>query len=89
MTKLALGQKVRFNKKCVLAPTVPKNSGGYSFAVLIHKDGDAYTGAGMIEKGTETFVVDYASHGTATSDVPVVRVLGKLARCHQSHLDPI
>ena len=89
MTKLALGQKVRFNKKCVLAPTVPKNSGGYSYAVLIAKDDDKYTGAGIIEKGTEAFVVDYASHGTSTADVPVVRVLGKLARCHQAHLDPI
>jgi hypothetical protein len=88
-TKLALGQKVRFNKRCVLAPTVPKNSGGYSFAVLIAKEGDAYTGAGVIEKGTETVVVDYASHGTATADVPVVNVAGRLARCHQAHLDPI
>lgn len=88
MAKFALGQKVRFNKKCVLAPTVPKNSSGYKYAVLVTKDGDAYTGAGIIEKGTEAAVVDYASHGTSTSDVPIVRVQGKLARCHQFHLDP-
>jgi hypothetical protein len=89
MPKFAPGQKVRFNKRAVLAPTVPKNSSGYHFAVLIPKDGDAYTGAGVINKGTEAIVVDYASHGTATADVPIISVLGKLARCHQIHLDPV
>lgn len=87
IVKFAPGQKVRFNKKCVLSPRVPKNSNGYSFAVLVHKDGDEYTGAGIIEKGTEAEVVDYASHGTVTVDVPIVLVRGKLARCHHLHLD--
>lgn len=87
MPKLALGQKVRFNKRCVLSPRVPKNSNGYTHAVLVPKADDAYVGAGVVEKGTEAVVVDYASHGTVTSDVPVVRVRGVLARCHQVHLE--
>jgi hypothetical protein len=87
MTKLAVGQKVRFNKRGVLSPTVPKNSKGYKYAVLIPLAGDEYEGDGVIEKGTEAVVVDYATHGTATADMPIVRVLGKNARVHAAHLD--
>lgn len=85
--KFAPGQKVRFNRRCVLSPRVPKNSQGYTHAVLIHEEGEEYTGSGVIEKGTEAVVVDYASHGTQTSDTPIIRVLGVNARCHQKHLD--
>jgi hypothetical protein len=88
-TKLALGQKVRFNKRCVLSPRVPRNSKGYSHAVLVPKEGDKYIGDGVVEKGTEAVVVDYASHGTATADVPIVSVLGKRARVHPAHLDAV
>jgi hypothetical protein len=87
ITKLAPGQKVRFNKRVVLSPSVPKNSKGYSHAVLVVQGDDEYKGAGVVEKGTEAVVVDYASHGTSTSDVPIVRVLGVNARCHPAHLD--
>lgn len=89
MLKYAPGQKVRFNKRCVLAPTVPKNSSGYECAVLVSKEGDPYTGAGVIEKGAEAVLVDYASHGTATTDVPILLVHGRRARCHPMHLDAV
>jgi hypothetical protein len=89
LVKFAPGQKVRFNKRCVLSPRVPRNSKGYSHAVLVPKEGDKYTGDGVVEKGTEGVVVDYASHGTATADAPIIAVLGKRARCHPAHLDPV
>lgn len=88
-TKFAHGQKVRFNKRCVLAPTVPRNAKAYTHAVLVPREGDSYTGAGVIEKGTEVLVVDYASHATGVADAPLVRVLGKIARCHPTHVDPV
>lgn len=85
--KLAIGQKVRFNKRVVLSPRVPKNSNGYTHAVLVPIDGDAYEGTAIVEKGTEAEVIDYASHGTSTSDVPIVRVKGVNARVHAVHLN--
>lgn len=85
--KLAIGQRVRFNKRCVLSERVPKNSNDYKFAVLVPKEGDNYQGAGVIEKGTEAVVVHYASHGTVTADVPIVDIKGRLARVHVAHLE--
>jgi hypothetical protein len=84
---LAIGQRVRFNKRCVLSERVPKNAQGYKYAVLVPREGDDYQGAGVIEKGTEATVVDYAAHATATTDVPIVDIKGRLARVHQAHLD--
>ena len=88
-SRLAPGQKVRFNKRCVLSARVPKNAGGYTHAVLVTQEGDKYEGEGVIEKGTEAVVVDYASHGTQTTDTPIVRVLGVNARVHAVHLDAV
>ena len=64
-SKFAPGQKVRFNKRCVLSNRVPKNSKGYTHAVLVPKEGDAYAGDAVVERGTEAVIIDYASHGTA------------------------
>ncbi|MCK6546990.1 hypothetical protein L6R52_14165 [Myxococcota bacterium] len=89
LTKFAPGQKVRFNKRVVLSDRVPKNSNGYTLAVLVPKGDDEYKGAGTVEAGTEAFVVDYASHGTATSDVPLINIKGRIARCHPAHLDAV
>ena len=36
--KFAVGQRVRFNKRCVLTANVPKNSLGYSHMALIAKE---------------------------------------------------
>jgi hypothetical protein len=88
-TKIAVGTRVRFNKRCVLSSRVPKNSKGYTHAVLVPLEGDAYEGAGVIEKGTEAVVVDYASHGTAVADMPIVRVKGLNARVHLAHIDDV
>ena len=88
-TPFALGQRVRFNKRCVLASNVPKHSGSYQFTALVSQEGDAYTGDGVIEAGTQAVIVDYAVHGTGSTTNPVVRVNGRLARVHPKHLDPI
>ncbi len=48
---------------------------------------DKYTGAGVISEGTEAEVVDYVSHGTGTMDYPLLRVLGKVAVCHNRLID--
>ncbi len=87
--QFAPGQKVSFNKRCVLSPNVPRNAQGYTHMALVLQDGDEYLGEGIIEKGTRAFVAHYASPGTGSSDYPVVRVQGKLAGCHQIHLDPV
>ncbi len=88
-TPLALGQRVRFNKRCVLASNVPKHSQNYELTALVSQEGDAYQGEGVVEPGTMAVVVDYAVHGTGSTTNPVVRVNGKLARVHQNHLDPV
>jgi hypothetical protein len=85
----ALGQRVRFNKRCVLAANVPKHSQGYKLTALVSEEGDAYQGEGVIELGTLAVIVDYAAHGTGTSTNPVVRVGGRLVRVHPKHLDPV
>lgn len=89
MVQFAVGTRVRFNKRCVLSDRVPKNSKKYTHAVLVPLEGDTYEGAGVIEKGTEAYVVDFASHGTATADMPIVRVKGINARVHVAHLEDV
>lgn len=86
-TPISLGQRVRFNKRLVLASNVPKHSQNYELTALVAKEDDAYEGEGIIEAGTQGVVVDYAAHGTGTASNPVVRVKGRLARVHQNHLD--
>jgi hypothetical protein len=54
----------------------------------VTKDDDPYTGAGVIPKGTDAVLLDYAVHGPQTIEVPIVEVLGKVARCPQHVLDP-
>ena len=88
-TPYALGQRVRFNKRCVLAANVPKHSQGYQLTALVSGEGDAYQGEGVIEPGTVAVVVDYAVHGTGATTNPVVRVNGRLVRVHPKHLDLI
>jgi len=85
--RLTIGQTVRFNRKCVLSATVPRNSKGYTYAVLESGDEDKYTGAGLISEGTEAEVIDYVSHGTGTLDYPLLRILGKTAVCHTRLVD--
>ena len=85
--RLTIGQSVRFNRRCVLSSTVPRNSRGYTHAVLESGADDKYTGAGVISEGTEAEVVDYVSHGTGTMDYPLLRVLGKVAVCHNRLID--
>ena len=85
-SKFAPGQRVKFNFRCVLAGNVQRHSGGYTHAVLRLADDDKYPGDGVIEPGPQATIVDYASHGTGSADNPIVRVLGKLARCHQDNL---
>lgn len=87
--RFAIGQAVRFNKRCVLSSRVPKNSKGYTHAVLISGEGDKYTGAGLIEPGTETEILDYVAHGTGTKEYPIVRVRGTHAVCHEDQLDAV
>jgi hypothetical protein len=86
-TPHAIGQRVRFNKRCVLAKNVPKHSQGYQLTALVSEEGDAYQGEGVIDAGTVAVIVAYAVHGTGTSTNPVVRVNGKLVRVHPKHLD--
>ena len=88
-TPFALGQRVRFNKRCVLARNVPKHSGTYQYMALVSEEGDKYQGEGVIEPGTVAVVVDYAVHMTGSTTNPVVKVNGRLTRVHQNHLDPI
>lgn len=85
----ALGQRVRFNKRCVFATNVPKHSGSYECTVLVLQEGDAYEGDGVIAAGTQGVIVDYAAHNTGSTTNPVVKVMGRRARVHQAHLDPI
>jgi hypothetical protein len=85
--RLTIGQTVVFNQRCVLAGTVPRNSKGYTHAVLELAEGDKYTGQGVIESGTQAEVIDYASHGTGTRDYPIVRISGRAAVCHDRFLD--
>ena len=85
--KYSPGQKLKLNKRCVLAGTVPSNSLGYHHAVLVLGEGDEYAGDGVLEEGTEVLLIDYARHGTETAVNPLINVRGKLAVCHQKHLD--
>jgi hypothetical protein len=85
--RLTIGQNIRFNRKCVLSATVPKNSKGYTHAVLESSEDDTYVGAGLISEGTEATVIDYVSHGTGTLDYPLVKILGKTAVCHTRLID--
>ena len=73
----------------MLSASVPRNSKGYTHAVLENGDDDKYTGAGIITEGTEAVVIDYVSHGTGTLDYPLVRILGKVAVCHTRLIDEI
>ena len=87
--RLTIGETVRFKQRCVLSGTVPKNSRGYTHAVLELHDGDEYKGQGVIEPGTEAEVIDYVSHGTGTRDYPLLSVLGKVAVCHDRFIEII
>ncbi|MBK6683238.1 MAG: hypothetical protein IPG45_02110 [Deltaproteobacteria bacterium] len=87
--KFAVGQRVRFNKRCVLTANVPKNSLGYSHMALIAKEGDKYAGVGHIEPGTQAVVVEYAAHNTGSMENPIVRVNGVLTRVHHQQLDAL
>ena len=88
-TKYAMGQRVRFVRRCVLASNVPDNSNGYTYAALRLGDEDEYDGEGIIEPGTQAVVVSYASHGNQATDSPVVRVKGHLARTHQTNIEAL
>ena len=88
-TKYATGQKVRFTRRCVLASNVPANSQGYKHTALRLHEGDTYDGEGIVERGTEAIVVDYASHGTNSSTYPVLRVKGRLATTHPTNLEAV
>ena len=85
--RFTIGQTVRLNKRCVLSGTVPRNSKGYTHAVLVSGEGDHYKGEGLLEPGTEAEVIDYVSHGTGTQDYPVLMIKGKAAVCNEHHLD--
>ncbi len=83
------GQAVRIKQKCVLSGTVPKNSKGYTHIVLRLGPDDKYTGAGIIEEGFLTTVIDNVSHGTGTKAYPVVRIRGIVAVCHERFLETL
>ena len=83
----SIGQRVRFNKRCVLASNVPKHSQNYDFTALVSSEDDQYQGDGIIEKGTAAVVIDFAAHGTGTATNPIVRVAGRKARVHPNHIE--
>ena len=85
--RLTIGETVKFKQRCVLSNTVPKNSKGYTHAVLGLGDEDKYTGEGVIAAGSTAVIIDYASHGTGTRDYPIVRVNGKAAVVHDRFLE--
>lgn len=85
----AQGQKVRFNRRCVLTSNIPEHSQNYSHMALRAAADETYEGDGIIEAGTMAVVVDYASHGTSTQDNPIVRIGGRRVRCHPSNLDAV
>lgn len=85
----ANGQRVRFNKRCALAPNVPRHSQDYKYTALVLGEGDHYQGDGVIEPGTPAVIVAYASHGTGSVLNPIIRVKGKLVRVHQNHIDAL
>ena len=77
------GQRVEIRIRCVLSGTVPRNKKGYTHAVLKSGEGDKYTGEGVLEPGTRGTVLEYVSHGAGFNrDYPLIRVLGKVAVCH-------
>ena len=85
----ALGQRVKFNKRCALNPNVPKNSGNYHFIALLVAEDDKFEGDGIIEAGTNAVIVDFAAHGTQTRTDPIVKVAGRRVRVAGRHLDPL
>jgi len=89
ISKFAVDQRVRLNKRCAITANVPKNSRGYKYTALALADDDKYAGEGLFDAGTEGSVVQYAAHGTGSVDNPIVRIKGKLIRIHQSMLEPV
>ena len=88
-SRFTIGQTVRLTTRCVLSGRVPKNSKGYTHAVLASGEGDRYTGEAVLEPGTEAEVIDYVSHGTGTTDYPVLLIRGKAAVCHARLLETV
>lgn len=86
-TSYAAGQRVKFVVRCVLTKNLPRHSQGYQFTALRSAEEDKYTGEGIIDVGTPATIVSYASHGTGAASAPVVKVKGKIARCHSDNLE--
>lgn len=82
-----MGETVRVISKCALSATVPKNSKGYTHALLGLEDDDKYVGAGIIEPGTTAQVVDYVWHGTGTCSYPLLDIKGTRAVSHPRFIE--